>query len=75
MVGQGRVVVRPDQGQQQSVRLLLSEEAGDHHGPRPELVRCEGEVPDEVLATPGTGAVVLQPPGEAGHQVQLRADM
>ena len=71
MVWQGRVVVRPHQGQQQSVRLLLSEEAGDHHGPRPELVRCEGEVPDEVLATPGTGAAVLQPPGEAGHQVQL----
>ena len=65
------MAVGSDQGQQEGVRLLLSEEAGDHHGPRPELVRCEGEVPDEVLATPGTGAAVLQPPGEAGHQVQL----
>ena len=71
MVWQGGVVVRSDQGQEESVRLLLSEEAGHHHGPRPELVGCEGEVPDEVLATPGTGAVVLQPPGQAGHQVQL----
>ena len=71
MVWEGRVVVRSEEGQQESVRLLLSQEAGDHHGARPELVRCEGEVPDQVLATPGTGAAVCQPPGETGHQVQL----
>ena len=74
MVGQGWVVVRSDQRQQESVGLLLSKEPG-HHGARPELVRGEGEVPDEVLATPGAGAAVLHPAGEAGHQVQLRADM
>ena len=70
MVWQGWVVVRSEQSQQESVRLLLSEQPR-HHGAPPELVRGEGEVPDEVLATPGTGAAVLQPPGEAGHQVQL----
>ena len=71
MVWKGRMVVRSDQGQQESVRLLLSQEAGDHHGARPELVRCEGEVPDEVLTAPRTGAAVLQPAGESRDQVQL----
>ena len=75
MVWEGWVVVRSEEGQQESVRLLLSEEAGHHHGARPELVRCEGEVPDEVLTTPRTGAAVLQPAGESRDQVQLRGDM
>ena len=74
MVWQSWMVVRSEEGEQEGVRLLLCEEAR-HHGARPELVRGEGEVPDEVLATPGAGAAVLHPAGEAGHQVQLRADM
>ena len=75
MVWEGRVVVRSQQGQQEGVGLLLREEPGGHHGARPELVRGEGEVPDEVLAAPGARAAVLHPAGEAGDQVQLGGDM
>lgn len=87
MVRQWWVGLRSDQSQQEGVRLLLRQEAGPEWA-GPELVRGEGEVPDQVLTAtrhpphtllgdglPQPGAPLSRPPGESRGEVQLGVDM
>ena len=87
MVRQWRVGLRSDESQQESVRLLLRQEAGPEWA-GPELVWSESEVPDQVLTAPRhpphallggglpqPGAPLCRPPGESRGEVQLGVDM